>query len=114
MRQPQSLEGTVWSGALFDAMPKDIRGPRINAFNGEHRARWKNDLQTCSRILTERSWRLVIVSKTTPTSPATLWSTSWGLAEFLSRFARSIQPMDCIKWSEIGLNNRGPRIWQCS
>ena len=84
--------------ALLDAMPKDIRRSLINAFNDDHRDRWNHNLE---KVLADLEGSFMATRyHFEHGADITRYNLEhlMGLAEFLSRFARGIQPMDCIEW----------------
>jgi len=84
--------------ALLDAMPRDIHRSLINAFNDEYKDRWNDDLP---KVLAELEGAFMATRYPFEHgADITRYNLEhlMGLAEFLSRFARSIEPMDCVEW----------------
>jgi hypothetical protein len=84
--------------ALFNVIPPDVRCSLINAFDAEFRTRWNKDLQS---VLAELEG--VFLAARYPFEHG-IDITGYnhdhlmGLADFLSRFARSFPQTDRIAW----------------
>jgi hypothetical protein len=79
-------------------MPPDVRHSLINAFDAELRARWNKDLQS---VLAELEGAFLATRYPFEHGiDITRYNLDHliGLADFLGRFARSVQPTDRIEW----------------
>lgn len=84
--------------ALLNVIPPDVRLALSNAFDAELRPRWNNDLQ---QVLAELEGAFMATRYPFEQgSDITRYKLEhlMGLANFLGRFARSVEPMDNIVW----------------
>ncbi len=84
--------------ALLNAMPNEIRGSLLNAFDGELKRRWNTDLQSVFAELEGAFMATRYPFEHGADFDRYDLEHLMGLSEFLSRFARSIQPMHRIDW----------------
>lgn len=83
---------------LLNAMPLDVRLSLINAFDAELGPRWNKDLQS---VLAELEGAFMATRYPFEHDiDITRYNLQhiMGLADFLGRFARSVQPTDRIEW----------------
>jgi hypothetical protein len=84
--------------ALLNVMPLDVCRALINAFDAELRARWNKDLQN---VLAELEGAFLATRYPFEHGiDITRYNIEhlMGLADFLGRFARSVEPTDRIVW----------------
>jgi hypothetical protein len=88
---------------LLNVMPPDVRRSLINAFDAEIRARWNKDLQS---VFAELEGAFLATRYPFEHGiDITRYNLDhlMGLADFLGRFARSVQPTGRIEWKWSGI-----------